>query len=264
MNRIVFVALTSITLAACADIDPNADGNTVADREAVSTPPPQFSRTYTVDFDYDPSGNAIAIGTAVNNVYAAWGVTFSASYCGNTATCNAASAYANSWGTSGNDVVSLFQRGYAAFDARWGTIEAHFSTPQTRVTIDAYDEVTSIGLTAPTARPWIEAYDASNNLVEQDLRHGESGNLANTHRDLADRDRSRALFERGRLTLRLLCLRQPNLHGTHYRFDALAVRHRPLRTKAQCSGGYRPKLFSTFGEIPRHHCDHRGVGCKNT
>ena len=167
MNRIVFVALTSITLAACADIDPNADGNTVADREAVSTPPPQFSRTYTVDFDYDPSGNAIAIGTAVNNVYAAWGVTFSASYCGNTATCNAASAYANSWGTSGNDVVSLFQRGYAAFDARWGTIEAHFSTPQTRVTIDAYDEVTSIGLTAPTARPWIEAYDASNNLVDR-------------------------------------------------------------------------------------------------
>lgn len=167
MNRIAVVSLISLALSACADFDPNAgvDGNTVTDHEAMILPPKKpLSTTYAVDFDHDTSGAAIAKGTTVDSVYSAWGVTFSAIYCGNTATCNTASAYTNSW-DPGNDVVSLFQWGYAGFDSRWGAIEAHFANPQAKVTIDAYNEEISIGLGTPTARAWLEAYDASNNLL---------------------------------------------------------------------------------------------------
>jgi hypothetical protein len=57
--------------------------------------------------------------------------------------------------------------GVAAFDAKSGAVEATFTTPATSVSIDALAVPFVEGLGTPTAVPWIEAYDASNTLVDK-------------------------------------------------------------------------------------------------
>jgi hypothetical protein len=127
----------------------------------------------TINFDTDSNGAAIADGTVIDNAYASQGVTFSSIYCGNTATCSPASAYARAGGNTGtgsldsaNNGVSLWNTGWPVFDARYGAVEATFASPAKTVSIDAwaiefYEALTSM----PTGSPFLEAYDAAGTFL---------------------------------------------------------------------------------------------------
>jgi hypothetical protein len=64
------------------------------------------------------------------------------------------------------------------FDARQGGIEAVFTKPQRGVSIDAQPMEAPEGMTPPTAKPFLEAYDATGKLLgraEYPLLHGVPG-----------------------------------------------------------------------------------------
>jgi len=106
-----------------------------------------------IDFD------AVASGTAIDTTYSALGVTFDNPLGG--------SIYAVNWSSaaSPSNVVSVFQAGIPAFDARYGAVEAVFSTGQRRVSIDASILRLPEGLGAPINFPKMEVYDTAGNFI---------------------------------------------------------------------------------------------------
>jgi len=65
------------------------------------------------------------------------------------------------------NVVSLFASGFPAFDARSGAVDAVLSADVSTVSIDTFAVAPLEGLGSQTKKPFLEAYDASNNLVGQ-------------------------------------------------------------------------------------------------
>ncbi|HWR16689.1 MAG TPA: PEP-CTERM sorting domain-containing protein [Terriglobales bacterium] len=116
--------------------------------------------------------NGIPNGTVINNYYT--GVTFSCVGCGLDGT--GPNIYARGDGTS--NVVSLFGTGLPFFDARWGGIRATFDTAQSVVAINAQAVLPPEYLGTPTNKPWLQAFDASNNLlgtVYYPINYGDAG-----------------------------------------------------------------------------------------
>lgn len=106
----------------------------------------------TINFD------DVATGTVINTYYA--GVTFSNPV-------GPADIYARSdhHAATSPNVVSVFQNGYPAFDARYGAVEAVFATPQRHVSIDAAIVRVPEGLSEPTNFPKLEIYNTAGAFV---------------------------------------------------------------------------------------------------
>jgi len=99
----------------------------------------------------------------INNSYSGLGVTFNNPL-------GPADIYARSTtlAASLNNVVSVFQTGVPAFDARFGAVEAVFSTPQLFVSIDAAILRVPEGLTNPTNFPKLEIYNTGGFVTSVD------------------------------------------------------------------------------------------------
>src|SRR5262245_57004588 len=110
----------------------------------------------TIDFDTDTNGAAIANGTAIDSLYSSLGVTF-VNPLGN-ARIFARNSFFND---SSPNVVSVFETGSPAFDARWGAVQANFATGQTSVSIDAAILRLPEGRGTPTNEPRLEIFDTS-------------------------------------------------------------------------------------------------------
>jgi hypothetical protein len=96
----------------------------------------------------------VADGTVINNTYS--GVTFNNPL-------GPADIYARSSSSaeSPSNVVSVFQTGVPAFDARFGAVEAIFGSAQSFVSIDAAILRLPEGLGDPTNFPKLEIYNAA-------------------------------------------------------------------------------------------------------
>jgi PEP-CTERM motif-containing protein len=128
----------------------------------------------TINFD------GLADGTVVNTFYTASnGVTFSCVACSTTEQ-SGPDIYARNVGTqaaSGTNVVSLmapFGQGNGgssvpAFDARFGGVEATFTTLQQSVSIDAAAVLLPEFAGTPVNDPFLEAFDSSGNLLAKVL-----------------------------------------------------------------------------------------------
>lgn len=128
----------------------------------------------TINFD------GLADGTVINNQYtASSGVTFSCVGCSTTEGSgpNIYSRNAAGFAASGTNVVSLEApsgqgNGGSAlpfFDARFGGVEASFSSLQQSVSIDASAVLPPEFLGTPVNDPFLEAFDSSNNLLAKIL-----------------------------------------------------------------------------------------------
>jgi hypothetical protein len=151
----------ALTFAACEGA-PDSDVETVSgDISLPGGVPTHKIPTYTstlVDFDNSPSG-AVAGGTMVDTLYTSQGVTFSC------VSCTGGHAYALA-AAVGNNAVSLFAPpSAAAFDARYGAVKAAFSSPPSSVSIQATAVPTAEYTMNPIAKPFLEAFDASDNLI---------------------------------------------------------------------------------------------------
>jgi hypothetical protein len=166
MNRsMVALALSlSLTVAACEGMPEQAPDPTTTEASAISAPVSNLAikqplpASVTIDFDNSPGG-AVAAGSIVDATYTANGVTFSC------VVCTSGHAYALPAAVGGN-VVSLFAPpSLPMFDARWGAVRATFASPRRWVSIEATPVLPPEWLTTPTAKPWLEAFDANNNLI---------------------------------------------------------------------------------------------------
>ncbi|HVW25155.1 MAG TPA: hypothetical protein VHC69_07265 [Polyangiaceae bacterium] len=162
MKTVLLLALAALPLTACGgaiEDEGSTDGR-------VGTSESDLTATFTelVDFDHDPSGNAIADGTAVDNVYSSLGVTLSSIVCTSSGCTSGQHAYARTWGST--NIASLFASPTVpVFDARSGAVRADFATPRTWVSIDATPVLPPEYFGTPASQPWIEAYDANNNKI---------------------------------------------------------------------------------------------------
>lgn len=124
----------------------------------------QTALATTINFD------DVASGTDIATQYSGQGVTFSCVSCSLGA---GPSVYtdANPSAASGPNVVTLFSGspGGAFFDARYGGIEATFATAQSTVSIDAMGVPPAELLSNSLNRPFLEAFDASNNFLGEVL-----------------------------------------------------------------------------------------------
>jgi hypothetical protein len=160
------VALAVLPLAlifAACEGAPDTDVETVSG--AISLPggvPTRqipISTSTLVDFDNSPSG-AVAAGTMVDTLYTSRGVTFSCVSCSSGGHAYALAA------AVGNNAVSLFAPpSAAAFDARYGAVKAAFASPPSSVSIQATAVPTVEYTMNPIAKPFLEAFDASDNLI---------------------------------------------------------------------------------------------------
>lgn len=117
---------------------------------------PRPARAATITFD------GVASGTAINTFYQALGVIFT-----NPATTPGGDifAVATSLAASAGNVVSVFSSGVPAFDARYGAVEAQFTTAVGQVSIDAAILRLPEGLGTPTNAPKLEIYTAAGFLT---------------------------------------------------------------------------------------------------
>jgi hypothetical protein len=121
-----------------------------------------------ITFDVDPTGAAIAAGTAVNATYSTQGVTFSRTMPG--AFCGDANVYANNngplpgggFGTSENNVVTICPEGTSSdfSENLGGRIVASFTGTVTQACIQAYVTGFQPG-SQSGATAFVEAFDAS-------------------------------------------------------------------------------------------------------
>jgi hypothetical protein len=157
----------SLTAAACDGMPEDAPDPTTTESGALSSPVtnPGFKQplptSVTIDFDNSPGG-AVAAGSMIDSTYASLGVTFSCVSC-----VNGMSGHAYALPAAvGNNAVSLFAPpSVPAFDARYGAVRATFATPRRWVSIAATAVLPPEWLTTPTKKPWLEAFDANNNLI---------------------------------------------------------------------------------------------------
>jgi hypothetical protein len=166
MKTMVLVALAALPVLGCAGaID--GEGSPPDGKVASSESELSLNVDYLVDFDHDPAGNPIADGTIVDNVYAAWGVTFSGSLCTPGVGCTNGHAYARA-DFAGNNIVTPVPPGLIAqFDEGSGVVRADFTTPRTWASVDVTPIIPNEALTPPSdaQKPWFEAYDASNQVI---------------------------------------------------------------------------------------------------
>ncbi|MHB0961336.1 MAG: PEP-CTERM sorting domain-containing protein [Pirellulaceae bacterium] len=116
------------------------------------------ARGFFVDFDTDPSGNALSSGEILTNQYAAWGVTFSALENGSTVDSLLilnSEVYGNSWANA----PDLFG------SEAWDILRIEFASPVTNVEWLTF----SLGSEFIT----FSAYDAEGNLLETVLPSGD-------------------------------------------------------------------------------------------
>jgi hypothetical protein len=164
-SMVALAALSlSLTVAACEGAPDEAPDPTTTASSALSAPVANLAikqplpSSVTIDFDTSPGG-AVAPGSIVDSTYASNGVTFSCVSCGS------GHAYALPAAVGGNAVSLFAPPSVPVFDARWGAVRATFATPRRWVSIEATAVLSPEGLGTPTARPWLEAFDASGNLV---------------------------------------------------------------------------------------------------
>lgn len=112
-----------------------------------------------------PHGRAAVInfddaadGTVVNTRYS--GITFTNPIGGNIFARNG-----SGFAPSVPNVVSVFGTGLPQYDARWGAVDGRFATPVGTVSIDARPVAPLEFLTPLTRRPFLQAFDAGNNLL---------------------------------------------------------------------------------------------------
>jgi len=171
MKTLLHVALAALPVIGCAGaID--GEGSQPEGTSASSESELSYTVNYLVDFDHDPSGNPIPDGTIVDNVYAAWGVTFSGILCTPGAGCTSGHAYARA-DFGGNNIVTPVPPGLttghyeAQFDAGIGVVRADFTTPKPWASVDVAPIVPGEPVVSPSdaQKPWFEAYDASNVFI---------------------------------------------------------------------------------------------------
>lgn len=121
------------------------------------------SFTFAAVINFDDVGD----GTVINTHYSALGVTFNNPLGTSTANPDSPNIYSRSSTTNASpgNVVSVFSTGVPAFDARWGAVEAVFSTGQRQVSIEAAILRLPEGLSTPTNSPKLEVYNLANTLV---------------------------------------------------------------------------------------------------
>lgn len=121
-------------------------------------------------------GNASAVlinfddvtnGTVINSNYAALGVTFNNPLGVSADNPDSPNIFARASSTNASpgNVVSVFGAGVPAFDARYGAVEAVFSSGQRQVSIDAAILRLPEGLGTPVNSPKLEIYNLSNVLI---------------------------------------------------------------------------------------------------
>lgn len=108
--------------------------------------------------------DGLADGTVINTYYA--GLTFSNPLGGDIY------ARSTSGAESASNVVSVFATGIPSYSAYYGAVDVTFSTLQSSVSIDASPMLLPEGLGTVANRPYLEAYDASNNFLGRVLYAG--------------------------------------------------------------------------------------------
>jgi hypothetical protein len=174
MTRIALASILLSSIAAC-DVPPQEE--TAAIQQELRLVP---VADQLVDFDSatyrSPLLGPVTVyfgdGDVMDAAYAHLGVNFSCVVC--------ASGHTYARNQSGSKGISLFAPPNAwpyggAFDARSGAIEATFDTPRAWVSIEATAVMSLEGLGTPTAKPWIEAYDANGALVARTYHSGTAG-----------------------------------------------------------------------------------------
>jgi hypothetical protein len=178
-RSMVFAALSlSVTVAACEGLPEDGSEPTTTEQSAISSPlvgvpiKQPLPTSVTIDFDNSPGG-AVASGSIVDSTYASLGVTFTC------VVCSSGHAFALLAATGGNAVSVFAPPSVPVFDARYGAVRATFATPRRWVSIEATAVLPPEWLTPPTAKPWLEAFDANNNLVGSvqyyPLNYGDAG-----------------------------------------------------------------------------------------
>jgi hypothetical protein len=154
----------SLTVAACEGMPEEAPQPTTTESGALSSlqvnPPIKqpLPSSVTIDFDNAPGGT-VAPGSIVDASYTSVGVTFSC------VACTSGHAFALSAAAGGNAVSLFAPPSVPFFDARYGAVRATFATPRRWVSIEATPVLPPEWLTTPVAKPWLEAFDANNNLI---------------------------------------------------------------------------------------------------
>jgi len=159
-TALLLTMLASLPLGACAmaPAEGDADGQVSSSSDEllwyVSNPPPVL-----IDFDSDPQSARIADGTIVDTTYTSWGVTFSCMV------CSSGHAFSRKPGRTGNGVSLVASPVVPAFDARLGAVRAEFRSPRSWVSVDVLPLMAPEFKGTPTARPWLQAFDAAENLI---------------------------------------------------------------------------------------------------
>lgn len=154
--------LASITLGGCAMNTSDAESGSEEQSSSAKEPLMYYVANPTptvIDFDSDPTGAPIADGTTVDATYNSLGVTLTCIVCTST------HAFARSPGRAGNGVSLFAYPNIPLYDSRNGAVRAEFSTPRSWVSIDALAVLPPEWAGTPTARPWLEAYDAAGNKL---------------------------------------------------------------------------------------------------
>jgi YD repeat-containing protein len=169
MRNAFVVALATLPLLACnVAVDDGAPDDNVGTSQSELANP--YPTSYLIDFDHDPSGNALADGTIVDTVYTSTlGVTLSSIQCAPGQSCTSGQhAFARSSvaPNTAPNVISIDATSVPVFDARFGAIRADFASPRVWVSIDVLPvPYVADAIGAPDGQPWIQAYDASGALI---------------------------------------------------------------------------------------------------
>ncbi|MET0793648.1 MAG: hypothetical protein ABW061_19165 [Polyangiaceae bacterium] len=159
---LLLTLLTSLPLGACSVAPLDTDGGSAEQTSASSEPLMWYVANpapTVIDFDRDPAQAAIADGTTVDATYASLGVTFGCDF------CSSLHAFARAPGRTGNGVSLVASPIVPFYDARQGGVRANFSTPRSSVTVDALAVLPVEYLGTPTNRPWLQAFNANDQVV---------------------------------------------------------------------------------------------------
>lgn len=168
MMRALLLAFTALPLVACSAAVDDSEETAAAMTE-------QELRIVDgwVDFDqvfaapaFPTFGSTpVPAGAIVDTSYAGYGVTFSC------VVCSSGHAYARpiSSGSNGVTLVDPATSVLPFFDARNGAVKAEFATARSWVSIDARPVLPPEFVGVPVGMPWLEAYDASGNLLMKTL-----------------------------------------------------------------------------------------------
>lgn len=105
-------------------------------------------------------------GTNIDSVYAGLGVTFSNPAGGAIPDTNVYARSIPGFANSGDNVVSVFQTGLPDFRSFYGAVEATFTQAEGTVSIDAAAVAPFEFLGTPQNKPFIQAFNSSNQVVD--------------------------------------------------------------------------------------------------